>query len=271
MKIRLITILAAGAAIAGGISLMKRRVPSVMDPKSVEKALSSAAKRSTRSAEECDAFFLDWEESMKAFSPLDERKLSRLSDHLGRYPGIPAGTHAAWKILATQLPEAGETDVSFAYGLSDCQFSKYVKMASDTLADTAREGGAFRGRFRVAGALLIVLREVLAKPVSRQTLLECVTLIRSMRAGGWIEWEKGDDLLWERTQENLRKFNQRADKHESEVTQKVSKSASFTETTPEDRKAIAIQLRHSFIQTEKTRQSLELPVSRIRLVSKNKA
>jgi hypothetical protein len=266
VKVPALGILAVAAALAGAAFVASRRDPAPKSPKAVEKVLSSAARRGAQSANECDAFFADWEESIKGAPPFDTRKIARLSDQLARYPGIPSATSKAWKVLALELPSDGDVDLSFAFGLSDCHYAKFVRLAGRILADVSKENRKNAEADRLARGVLAILREVMEKPLSRQALLESVTLVRRMSASGWLQWGAADGVTWDRTYDSLRQLNSRAEAREGELTQKVFKAASFKDIAPGDRKAILSQVRYCFLQTEKTRLALQPFLARVRLL-----
>ncbi len=263
MKVRLIAVLGLGAALGLTGYWVSKRATRVSSPQSVEKALASAAKSGIHRARDCESYFKEWEDLMAGQVDFDDKRLGLLSDQVGRYPGIPTGTLSAWKILATELPAEGDIDVSFAFGLSDCQFARFVRTA-DKLLDGASRLDSRRSAARHLGSAVFgVLREVLERPVSRQVLSQSVTLLRSLKGRGWIQWEAGDGREWDRVAEALAQFNARADSRDRELQQKIFKAASFRDIAVEDRKGLVAQLRFAYAESERVRLALKGPLSRI--------
>ncbi len=267
MKARVVAFLGVGAALAVGSYLAVHRAPVPLDAKSVERALASSAMASLKSTPNCTTFFAEWDGLIGDLSQLDERKVGQLSGQIGRYPGIPLGTYQVWKILATQLPPSADIDLSFAFGLADCEYERFLKTSARLLSGAKRAGIKGQSGRHLAGAVFGVLREVLERPVSRQAALQTVSLVRQLQGMGWLLWGEDDGAEWDRNFEYLQQFNAQAEAREREQTEKVFKAASFKDIVVEDRRGITVQLGYTFSQIEKFRLKLAPHLSRIKVSS----
>jgi hypothetical protein len=110
-----------------------------------------------------------------------------------------------------------------------------------------------------------VLREVIEKPASRQVLFASVTFLKEMKAAGWIDWDAADAAAWQKAEEDLRRFNLRANEREGALTAKAARAANFASLPRDVREGLAVQLSFSFQQAEKQRLELIPLLRRIRL------
>ncbi len=241
-----------------------RRTSSPPDAKKIAKDLSIAAKSGAAASSNCEVFFSEWDALIQERSVLDEKRVGRLADQVGRYPGIPGATFSAWKLL-TNLPADQDVDVSFALGLSDCQYDRFGRTAGRLAMSLRTYRKKVKGCDRPVRASLGVLREVLDRPVSRQALRTSVELAFELRRTGWVQWNKEDGAEWVQIDEYLRKFNKRADGREGELTQKLGSFPSFKDAPAELRKGLAVQLRYSYTQTEAARKRVRALVSNLKL------
>jgi len=261
MKVRVYVLVGLGLALVAGTWLVRRysRPPSA---KQIAKDLSVAAKTGAKTAPDCAIFFSEFESLVHERS-YDEKRVGRIADQIGRYPGIPGATFTAWKAL-TNLPEDQDVDVSFAFGLSDCQYGRFSRTAGRLANDLRSYRKTVKGCDRPVKAMLGVLREVLDRPIARQVLESSVGLALDLKRAGWVRWEKEESADWSHLEEYVKKFNRRADEREGALTKKLASFSSFKEAPPQLRKGLAVQLRYSYTQTERVRGKIQSLISRLK-------
>jgi hypothetical protein len=262
-----LAVLTAVSLGAVGAYRYSKRPPPPAGPKAVEKALERAASSVRDNSRTCASFFFDLDGLISSVTAFDEKTVLKLSEQMRQYPGIPRETRKAWDVLSRAESGEAELDVSFAFALSDCEYPRFLKTGRRLLRSSAVSTVPSSGLRPLASALLSVVREVLAGPVSRQALFESLTTLRELRAGGWIAAGPEEQLLWDREFEYLKQFNHRADSREKEIIDRVFLTKSFRDLAVSDRKGIAAQIRYSFSETQRARERLLPTLAKTSLAS----